>query len=454
MKTVFIIITRGSLVMNFFFSGVAKKLLNTGVKLIVLSPFSERKEVFTPFQHENLYIEPLHDSPQTTLSRIMLELLKGAIFNKTIHTRYIHRITAADSPPSKLWYLPRMLFFAPLRLLPGFKNLIRFFDFHLQPQRENDYLFEKYKPDLVFSTTPNGVSDVGVLKGAKRHGVKTIAMPKSWDTLSKFLFNTKTDRLLVWSSFSKEQALRYQGYKDSEVSVTGAPQFDYYAHKEKIMEREEFFKKNGLDPKKRLILYGSTGSNLCYESRYADLIKKYIDEEYLGKAQVLIRPHIAYLGDGEQFKQLNKYPDFVVDKQEKQDSRFKDNWDISEEYLSHLFNSLSHADVCVNVASTLTIDATMCGTPVININFDFPDIKKDMSVKRLYKSDYVDEITSFGATWVVKSEEEYLNALKEVVVEGKRKDEEMKKLIKHFACANDGRAAERIANATLNMLKN
>ena len=36
----------------------------------------------------------------------------------------------------------------------------------------------------------------------------------------------------------------------------------------------------------------------------------------------------------------------------------------------HLGDTLYHADVVVNVASTITIEACIFDTPVVNINFD------------------------------------------------------------------------------------
>lgn len=455
MKTIFITITRGSLIRNFFHTGVIKKLLDAEIRIVILSPFPDTEKYFKGYLHPNLLFEPFIDSKQTFAKRVMRELLTGAAFNRTIHARYLHRITAAEGPPSRLWYVPRMLFFAPLRLIPGFKKLIRFVDFILLPERQHDYLFEKYKPKMVFSTNPmDSYGESSVLKGAKRWGAKTVSMPKSWDNMSKILFNVKSDVLIVWSQFMKDQAIRLQGYSGHDVIVTGAPQFDYYADKKNLMTRKKFCSANGLDPNKKILLYGSVGSKACYESHYPELIKKYIDNGDLKDISVFIRSHPGYIGDAEQFKAVAEHQSFILDAHDKQDSALKDNWDISMNHLHHLFNSLYHADVCVTVGSTLTIDATLCGTPVINIRFDAdPDIDKKMSVKRLHKADYVRAIIGIGGTWVSDSEQDFLKALKETLIESKKKDKGMERLIEYLAYKKDGKAADRVGDVLLNTIQ-
>jgi len=455
MKTIFITITRGSLIRNFFHTGVIKRLLDAGIRIVVLSPFSDTEKYFKDYLHPHLLFEPFIESKQTFAKRVMRELLTGAVFNRTIHARYLHRITAAEGPPSKIWYVPRMLFFAPLRFIPGFKKLIRLIDFLVFPQKQHDYLFKKYKPDMVFSTNPmDSYGESSVLKGAKRFGAKTVSMPKSWDNMSKILFNVKSDVLIVWSQFMKDQAISLQNYSDHDVIVAGAPQFDYYADKKNLMTREEFCNANGLDPNKKILLYGSVGSHACYESHYPELIKKYIDNGDLRDINVFIRSHPGYIGDAEQFKPVTKHSSFILDTHDKQDSALKDNWDISMNHLHHLFNSLYHADVCVTVGSTLTIDATMCGTPVINIRFDAdPNIDKKMSVKRLHKADYVRAITGIGATWVADSEQDFLQALKETLILGRKKEEGMERLVEYLAYKKDGRAAERVAKVLLGAIQ-
>jgi len=455
LQTIFFTISRGSLIRNFLQTGIVSRLLEYGARVVILSPYSEKKEIFREYKHPNLVLEPLlFDGHYTFKDRLMREFLKGASFNQTVHTRYVYRITNADDPPSKLWYLPRMLFFVPLGFIPGFRRFIRWVDLVVDPQKENDPLFEKYKPDLVFSTSLFDKGDVGVLKSAKRYGVSTIAMPKSWDNMSKLLSNVRPDKVMVWSPFVKKQTIRFQGFRPADITITGAPQFDIYSNKEMLLARDEFCRRNGLDSNKKIILYASTGSNAAREADYVKLIKDWIEDGTLKDSQLFVRPHVGYVGDIEQFLPLETKSAVVIDRYdaEHQDTSFKDNWNVDKEHIKHIHNSFTHADVSLNISSTVTIDSTMCNTPVINLNFDVHTVGPNMSVKRLYKCDYIQAIVDSGGSWVVRSQEELLKTLQNIL-SGKEDLSRMKKLVQYLAFRNDGKSAERIAQALLKTLK-
>ena len=454
MKTIFFTISRGSLIRNFLHTGVVSRLLENGNKVVVLTPAYDDKDLFEEYKDENLVFEPLIMPKKVRLKRLIAEMSKGAIFNKTIHIRYKYRFAGAK--PRMILYIPRILLLAPLRLIPGIKSLIWFLDARLNPQTEHDYLFQKYKPDLVFVTTTTTDSDVGVLKSAIRFKTKTVCIPKSWDNLSRLLFRIKADYMIVWSQFMKEQAIRYQGYEPRQIIVTGVPQFDQYASKKGLLSREEFCQKHGFDPENKIILYGSTGGHCFSEADYLELIQKFREKGHLKNAQVLIRPHLGYVGDVDKFEKLEKHKGFAIDRTDKQSDKFKDHWDTSKSHLSNLFNSLYHADICINIASTLTLDSLFCNTEVININFDVrKDIDFNQSVKRFYKADYIEAVTSFGATWLVESEDDFFEALVSIVEKDMKKDEETKKkMIDHFTYKNDGESARRVADSLIRIINN
>ncbi|MDZ4221424.1 MAG: CDP-glycerol glycerophosphotransferase family protein, partial [Patescibacteria group bacterium] len=342
-----------------------------------------------------------------------------------------------------------------LRLVPGFKRFIQWVDRALNPQTEHDYLFKKYRPELAFVTAVNSYMDSSVTKGARRFGVPTVGMPKSWDNLSKSLFNAPTDYLLVWSEFMRRQAVRYQGYPRNRVIVTGVPQFDIYTLTKHLLSRDEFCRKFNFDPNKKIILHGSCGGGvgINMEADYPEMVQKWIDTGALSDAQVLIRPHIGYKDEAEKFERVAQLPNIVLDRTDKQDPRMPDRWDPSFGHIKHLYNSLYHADVCVNLGSTLTLDAAACGTPVINISFDKdPNVEYRDSVRRLHKTDYILELMKSGGTWVARSKEEFLDALKAVLERGEKKDTST--MVDQFMCKNDGKAGERIVSALLGVMEN
>jgi len=448
MKTIFITITRGGLIRNLFRTGVINRLLEKGLRVVILTPYYKTPELFQDFQHKNLFIEPLHWDQEEKFRGFIKEMCKGAVFNSSVYARYRYSI-GTPKEPNKFFFPLRMIFFAPLRIIPGAKRFIRRAYSIVNPLRAHDYLFLKYKPDLVFNTAAGG--DCGVINSAKRFGVRTVDMPKSWDNPSQALFNTKADYLLVWSDFMKRKAVELQGYADDEVIITGIPQFDFYARKDGLLSREEFCKKHGLDPGKKIILYGSAGAKLFDESQYVSLVRQFMDDGGLEKSSILVRPHLGYKGDVDRFLALEGQVDIVIDKTDKQNHALRDHFDTSIEHVHNLFNSLYHADVCVNVASTLSLDAIACGTPALNFNFDIDSsIESHKSIKRLFTSDYVKDLMATEGTYLAKNKEEFLNMLKAILEKEEKKNTQ--KTIDQFMHKLDGKSAQRITDALLQIL--
>ena len=451
MKTIFITISRGSLIRNFFHTDVVSQLLEKGLQLVVLTPFYKTPEIFPEHNHPHLILEPLIETSNLKWNKFFIELEKGAVFNRTVYTRFRYRVSGAR--PSRVFFIPRLLLLAPLGFIPFFKKFLRWIDFKINSENQHDYLLKKYKPDLVFSTAAGG--DVSIIKGARRFGIKSVVMPKSWDNLSKLLFNEKADYMIVWSEFMKRQAMKFQDYRNNQIIVTGGPQFDYYTHTEKLLTREVFCKRFNFDPRKKIILYGSSGGNeCCDELAYLELLYEFIKDGTLPDTQVLVRPHLGYLGDADRFLKTELYPGFTVDRTDKPDHKFRDHWDPSESHLNNLFNSLHHADVCVNVASTLTLDAIACGTPTINLAFDvFEGLDPHRSVKRLYQFDYIKALVGVGGVWVTRDKAEFFNALKDTLFAGRKKQEGTDRMIEHFLYRVDGQSATRIARTLISLAR-
>lgn len=447
MKTIFFTISRGSLIRNFFQSGIITKILDNDIKVVVLTPQYDEKEIFVKYAHKNLFFEPLIMDKPSRVDAILAEFSRGVIYSKTVLTYYKYRI--ASRSPSKVLYYPRIIFFFFFRFFPGIKTIIRAIGFRFYPQKEHDHLFEKYDPDLVFITDYAEIADIGVLKSAKRYKVKTAGLIKSWDNLSKFLFRMKTDRIFTWGEFCKRYAIKYQCYKKNEISVVGVPQFDYYK-KDNILDRGSFCKKFGFDSNKKIIFYGSTGSPCDYEAEYVDLILEFLKKEKLDH-QILIRPHIGYVDDHKKFEKYKDQKGVAIDRG-KQNLSLRDNWDISDDHLKYLYNSIYHSDVSINIASTLTFDSIAIGTPVINIFFDSKKRELNDSVTRFYKTNYISEVAKFNGAWIADSKENYFKALKEILVDKKTKKENVEKMIKYFLHKNDNHTGDRLVAGIIGIL--
>lgn len=446
MKTIFITISRGSLIRNYFKTGFIQKLLAKNIKVVVLTQHHSDKVLFKEFEHKNLFFEPLIWKP-SLIDDVLMEFARGIVYSKTVLARYKYRDTG--NPPRKILYYPRILFFSWFRFIPGIKKLLRKLQLILYPQKENDYLFKKYKPNLVFITDFADPGDTAIAKSAIRNKIKTVGITKSWDNFSKHLFRIKTDKIFVWGEFCKKNAIAYQDYKENEIDIIGGLQFDYY-QPINLMSREEFCQSLGLDKDKKIIFYGSTGAHCKDDHEYIGLLLDFIAKTKMN-AQILIRPHLGYKDDDKKFFKYKDNKNVVI-YQNKQNLNLKDRWDLSDDHLKYLYNSIYHSSVSINIASTLALDSIAIGTPAINIKFDVTPKEDQDSVLRFYKTDYIDAVAKFGGIYLAKSSKEFSDILEKILIKRENKKETAEKMRNYFLYKVDGQAGERLLKNILKML--
>jgi len=451
MKTILITVSRGSIIRNYFHTGIIDGFLKEGMRVVALAPFHDNPDLIKELSRPNLIFEPLPSPKNIKAELIFIELFRGLVFNKTIRTYYKYKFLIYE--PNYFLYTPRAFFYSLIKFIPGSRRLVRLLDNYLNPQTENDYLFDKYKPELIFVSTPHDRSEVGLVKSARRFNIPAIGMPKTWDNLSKTFFLAKLDHIFLWSKYMQDESIRFQGYNKLQTTVVGIPQFDVYANPRNLLSRVEFCRRLNLDPNKKLIFYGSTGANY-EENPYLEIIQRAIESGKLRNVQVLMRPHIGYDGEMDKFNSLEKYSGFIVDRTDKQSSHLKDRWDISIEHLVHLYNSAYHADVCINIASTLTLDATACGTPVVNVCFDPKYEPYHRSIARIYETDYFSSVIKLNGTFVARSAAEFIDFIVEALGNNGSKIKERQRLTEYLIDKVDGKSASRLVSGIVKFLNN
>ena len=125
---------------------------------------------------------------------------------------------------------------------------------------------------------------------------------------------------------------------------------------------------------------------------------------------------------------------------------FRDAWDYSDGFTSRFVGALKHADVIVNTASTLTLDAVCFDTPVISVAIDgYIPLPYEKSVERWYETHYYKKVLSYHATTLVRSPEELFAALTRYLEHPEYEHKERIQLRDDFVFEYDGRASERFA---------
>lgn len=321
--------------------------------------------------------------------------------------------------------------------------------------------FARHAPDLVVGTRALTMSgprahssarylDRHLLLSAARRGVPTMVLVSSWDNLTTSgFFAVDVDRITVWNEIMKEQAVAIHGLAPERVSVTGAPQHDLYARERGFKEREEFFHGLGLDASRPVIVY-TTGTEGTIP-REPEVVARLWDALHaaLGdEAQLLVRVH--QLDAVERYATLQGRPGVAFDHAGRPTVGSYHDRDFDRAALEHLADTLRHADVVVNAASSISIDAAAVGTPVVCVDYDAqPGVPYHHSVTRFYDFTHQRPIVASGGVTRARSPEDVVAAVRRYLADPTLHAEGRARLVREQCHALDGGSGRRVGEAVL-----
>jgi len=266
------------------------------------------------------------------------------------------------------------------------------------------------KPTVLLCSHQRPPEILPPVLAARALGIPTATMIFSWDNLtSKGRIAAPFDHYMVWSERMRDDLRRY--YPDilpDRIHIVGTPQFDLYADRTILMSRDEFFASIGGDPARPLICYsgGDTGTAPEDQEHVAILMELIRQGSIIGSPQVLVRP--APVDDGRRYDQVRaRYPEIIFAKPAWVDVE-PGNWarvmPLREDVV-FLANLTAHADLNINLASTMTLDFAIHDKPVVNIAFDVadPPLFRMPLWDYYYQFEHYRTVVELGATRMARS---------------------------------------------------
>jgi hypothetical protein len=254
-----------------------------------------------------------------------------------------------------------------------------------------DALLAAEPVDLILLGSPGFMVQDGLLLHAgKSRGIPVVAAVMSWDNLtSKGLINPQPDCLLVWSDHMRQEAITLQGMPPGRIVETGAPLYDIFANPGRFGSRFENLCHLGLDPERRLIVYGTNHAAFFPdEIEVVKHVAQWVEKETLGvPCQLWIRLHPQAVAGP--YKVLtDQYLNLASERVKVEFPPVRESnllWDLPRSDIEHLVRLLRDADVVINTASTLAIDAAIFDRPVVCVAYDpAGDLPYEKSVRRYY----------------------------------------------------------------------
>lgn len=320
---------------------------------------------------------------------------------------------------------------------------------------EFDSLLREIRPDLIVTGTPGyNVSDIHLLRSAKRAGVPSATVMLSWDNLtSKGAMGAVPDHLLVWSRLMAEESREYHDFREENVTICGSPQFDIYSERASNEAKAQWRAVNGIPSDAALIVYGTINpAILPHEHKLLKCVIESLRTLDLDRRlYVWVRVHPQAVR-GEYSGSLSKFEslaasDVIIEKPPVQSEKLA--WDLPRQDAEHLKMLLSCADVVALTSSTLAIDAACVGTPVIGVYFDGCDVPPQESVRRFLRYTHQQKLNSSGGMTIVHSPDELVHATRRYLECRNMHSNEREELVSQQLGTVDGRAGLRIGETLL-----
>lgn len=318
-------------------------------------------------------------------------------------------------------------------------------------------LLQKNPPAVLIATGPNRFEEPGIVAAAKRLNIPVLAFIHSFDNIStKSRMVFKYDGYLLWSEQMKQELAHF--YPEScrvPTYIIGAPQFDVFFQKRFQQTRKEFCESQGLDENRPIILYALGSPNFLREHHGGLEMAAKVSRGDLGNVQLLVRPHPQF-DDGENAKVFRNFGSSVVIQRTGQaGSALADRFQAESE-INEWVNTFRHADVVVNLSSTVSIDAAIFDRPVVNLDYDpepgQPNQALVKDVNHLWT--HFKPIAESGGVWLVNNLEEMVGAVRTYLAHPELHREKRRWIAEYVCGYLDGQCGERLAAAVLDFVEN
>jgi len=472
-KTVWITADHGLAIVYFLQSQVIKELKASGAEIILLTDDSLKEKIADRFKSLELQIEGLKLSEaRASASRLRdiqwwLQFLRRVGGAREINTgamdSYIEQVSV-EEPNRRRVFIPlaRLLIGLLRRSRIARRCLVRlqeFFTFDLYAD-----LFEKYKPDLIISSTPGWRLDRYLLREAAARGIPRVSVIVGWDNPSSYsLPGVRMDYVSCWSEIQKEELVKGSDWPEDRVHVGGIPTYDGYIKKEWVIPRETYFAQHGLDPQIKLLAYACSFISFSPNVQNIEAIIELMDAgKFKEPTQLLIRLHPNHFMDVHLFASERETIRSLA--------RLRPNVQVVEpiplggslgyysgEDMSEKASMLAHSDIFLTVYSTMVVEAALHDRPVISVcidsvkGWDVPR-KYSLPLSEIGNWPTHDRFRRSGAGPVVESAQALQESVNRYIESPNLDQEARRRFIKREITFTDGSAGRRTGEFLCSLL--
>jgi hypothetical protein len=255
----------------------------------------------------------------------------------------------------------------------------------------------------------------------------------------------------------RREAMTLHEIPDERIVETGAPLYDIFANALRFGSRAKNLRQLGLDPSRRLIFYGTNHSGFFPdEHEVVKRVAQWVEDDSLGiPCQLWVRLHPQAVS-GPWKVLADPYRQLASERVKIEFPPVRDSnllWDLPPDDIEHLVRLLRDADVVINTASTLSIDAAILDRPVVAIAYDpCGNLPYHQSVRRYYDYTHMMHVVRAGAVQVAKSPEDLRAKIISYLLHPEQDRDGRRRIVEQQFGRVDGGAAGRVAEQVLSII--
>lgn len=329
---------------------------------------------------------------------------------------YATKYSTARNPFRPLFHYGFYGFYKLRRQFPFLQSIFRKYEEVFLSSESVETFLRNVRPKLVVSTYPVNINEAAILYNAKKSNIKSCIHLLSWDNITcKGRFPQTADYYIAWGNIMRDEFQEYYKVDLDKIFVCGVPHFDLHLKSKEAAKGR---------PKDKYLFFAMSAPRFTpHEIDIVTYLANKIEENEFGSdVKLVIRPHPQNVHGGMEDKswlvRLGKLvSDRVrVDYPKLSESRLP--WSMQHEDLEQMSRLLAGASICLNSGSTVSIDALMCGVPVILTSFD-GDVSLPYwkSAKRLIDYPHLKKFVGLGGVEVVDNYQHLSATIKRYLVD-------------------------------------
>ncbi len=306
---------------------------------------------------------------------------------------------------------------------------------------------QRLNPTVVWLTLWGLAGEESYLSAARALGVPLVTSIVGFDNPFTQGFRPRFDRYYVWNEAMQDALMQIEpDLSRSRVAVTGTPQFDFHRRETMRWGRPETLARLGIPTEDRYFLYAA--NHPVHTPNEPALLRRLVDrlgeDERLGQHRVVVRLHP--LDSTERWRSIDGNDDRLVLSRPFHPPCDDHGWSVSSlEDQALLVSSLMHADACINIASTIALDAAILDRPTISLELSAePDSRRGIFFSE-YSSEYYRQLVDSGGLSMAHSWDEVKALLRQAVDNPGAVREGRRAMVRAVCGDVDGKAADRLS---------